>query len=122
MRGISFFLAFWTWGIVKAQVRCDTKENFEKVFHYVQWKKVAAKKLSEHKKVLFRSNYELEALEEGESRKVIFSKKNYTYFFITEKDGLVSLSKKRKDLKKYHQLFCQLTEQANLKGLPSQKP
>ncbi|MCU0438070.1 MAG: hypothetical protein MUC49_09135 [Raineya sp.] len=107
-------------GISKGQNMnsCYTEENFEIAYHYVQWKKQTSKKLSENHKVLLEDGYELEALEQDGMPKIVFSKKNYSYFFVSNKNGITPLTKSASDLKKYEEKFCKLMEVAKFKNLP----
>ncbi|KOY85783.1 hypothetical protein AD998_06095 [bacterium 336/3] len=97
---------------------CYTEDTFEMAYHYVQWKKQTAKKLSENNKVLLEDGYELEALEQDGTPKIVFSKKNYSYFFVSNPKGITPLTKSANDLKKYEEKFCKLVEIAKFKNLP----
>jgi hypothetical protein len=97
---------------------CYTEENFERAYHYVQWKKHTSEKLGENHKILLDDGYDVVALEQDGESKIVFSKKEYRYFFVSHKNGVTPLTKSASDLKKYEERFCQLVELANREGLP----
>jgi len=97
---------------------CYTEENFEMTYHYIQWKKLTSKKLSENYKVLFDDGFELEVVEADGNRKIVCSKKNYSYFSVDSQKGIIPHTKAASDAKKYEKQYCQLVEIAKFKGLP----
>lgn len=97
---------------------CFTKENFEKTFHYIQWKHKTSKKLSANQKVILEDGYEVEALEdEINGRYILFSKKAYKFFSLNSSGQYIPHTKKA-NLKQYQSYFCKLFARASFANLP----
>jgi hypothetical protein len=97
------------------QEDCLTEENFEKAFHYIQWKYKTSKKLSENSKVIFDDGYELDVMEqENIGRRITFSKEGYKGFSVDMREKYIPHTK----IAQYQKYFCKLVKTATLVNLP----
>jgi len=101
------------------QEDCLTEENFEKAFHYIQWKQKTSKKLSKTQKVLFSKGYELDAIEETNGkRRIVFFKKDYKYFSVDVQDKYIPHTQVV-DIPQNQIYFCELVNNAKFANLPT---
>ena len=102
---------------------CFSDENFEKAYHYLEWKHATSKKNGEYRGVMF-GKYEVELGNKSEAPAlesvtgIVFSQKNWRHFGFYKNRGEVLHIKTPLSKKKNNQLFCDLVEMATKQNLP----
>ena len=102
---------------------CFSDENFEKAYHYLEWKHATSKKNGEYRGVML-GKYEVKLGNKQTAPAligvlgIVFSQEKWSHFGFYKEKGFVPHIKTPLSKKKNNQLFCDLVQMATKQNLP----